>query len=169
MNKRIILPFLFLLLFLPQSVLAHTSLKSTSPISGAVVDEHLQDITLEYETGIDSLSTFEVYDSSGKTHTPDELVARGTKMTGSFVNPLANDTYTVKWNVISDDGHPVSGEFAFTVDATPGAKLVYNQPDVQMSDGAKKSNNHEGLYTALLTVLVVAFVTVIFLSQRARR
>ena len=46
----------------------------------------------------------------------DIIIGEGT-LTGTVAEPLPNDDYQVNWSIISADGHPLEGEFSFTVNA----------------------------------------------------
>lgn len=105
-----------LVLFVPNAA-AHTYLSETTPEDGATVTENVSQVVLTYEGKIEQGSTFKAVAADGTEYTPANVELVDGVLTGTFEPALPNDVYTVKWNSISQDGHPLSGEFSFTVDA----------------------------------------------------
>lgn len=105
-----------LVLFVPNAA-AHTYLSETTPQDGATVTENVSQVVLTYEGKIEQGSTFKAVAADGTEYTPANVELVDGVLTGTFEPALPNDVYTVKWNSISQDGHPLSGEFSFTVDA----------------------------------------------------
>ena len=103
-----------LLLFAPETF-AHTYLDSTNPPDGATITEEIQTIELNYSGKIEEGSIFKVLASNGSEMAMESITLNDGRLTGTFGSPLPNDTYTVKWDSISEDGHPLSGSFSFTV------------------------------------------------------
>ncbi|MER1956892.1 MAG: copper resistance protein CopC [Solibacillus sp.] len=105
-----------LVLFVPNAA-AHTYLSETTPQDGATVTENVSQVVLTYQGKIEQGSTFKAVAADGTEYTPANVELVDGVLTGTFEPALPNDVYTVKWNSISQDGHPLSGEFSFTVDA----------------------------------------------------
>ncbi len=105
-----------LVLFVPNAA-AHTYLSETTPEDGATVTENVSQIVLKYEGKIEQGSTFKAVAADGTEYAPANVELVDGVLTGTFEPALPNDVYTVQWNSISQDGHPLSGEFNFTVDA----------------------------------------------------
>ena len=105
-----------LVLFVPNAA-AHTYLSETTPEDGATVTENVSQIVLKYEGKIEQGSTFKAVAADGTEYAPANVELVDGVLTGTFEPALPNDVYTVQWNSISQDGHPLTGEFSFTVDA----------------------------------------------------
>ncbi|MFC9076270.1 copper resistance CopC/CopD family protein [Streptomyces sp. NPDC057062] len=104
---------------------AHAALLGSDPAQGSVVDKAPTQITLNFSEKVAlSDGSFKVLDPKGQrvdTGKPAELT--GT-MYGVRVHPgLPRGTYTVTYQVVSADSHPVSGAFTFSVGA-PSATTV---------------------------------------------
>lgn len=104
---------------------AHAALLGSDPAQGSVVDKAPTQITLNFSEKVAlSDGSFKVLDPKGQrvdTGKPAELT--GT-MYGVKVRPgLPRGTYTVTYQVVSADSHPVSGAFTFSVGA-PSATTV---------------------------------------------
>lgn len=105
-----------LVLFVPNAA-AHTYLSETTPQDGTTVTENVSQIVLTYEGKIEQGSTFKAVAADSTEYTPVNIELVDGVLTGTFEPALPNDVYTINWNSISQDGHPLSGEFSFTVDA----------------------------------------------------
>ncbi|MFJ3969832.1 copper resistance protein CopC [Streptomyces parvus] len=102
---------------------AHAALTGSDPSDGAVVDTAPKQVTLSFSEAIalgdDSIR---VLDPSGKRADtqaePRDLTEGGTVRYGvSLHSGLPDGTYTVAWQAISADSHPISGAFTFSVGA----------------------------------------------------
>ncbi|MFB6984848.1 copper resistance CopC/CopD family protein [Streptomyces sp. NPDC056304] len=102
---------------------AHAALTGSDPQDGAVVDTAPKEVTLTFSEqvamGSDSVR---VLDPHGKR--ADTAVASRDLRSGSTVkygvslhSGLPDGTYTVAWQAVSADSHPVSGAFTFSVGA----------------------------------------------------
>ncbi|MFE8912781.1 copper resistance CopC/CopD family protein [Streptomyces globisporus] len=102
---------------------AHAALTGSDPGDGAVVDTAPKEVTLSFSEAIavgdDSIR---VLDPSGKRADteaePKDLSEGSTVRYGvSLHSGLPDGTYTVAWQAISADSHPISGAFTFSIGA----------------------------------------------------
>jgi copper transport protein len=104
---------------------AHAELVETDPTEGAVVEVAPETVTLTFNESVRLTSQeIAVYDADGD---PVDATAgaTGTEVTVTLPGAadLADGTYVVSWNVLSADGHPVSGALTFSVGA-PSASVA---------------------------------------------
>lgn len=158
-----------LLLFVPKAA-AHTYLDTTNPQDGATVTDSLQTIELKYSGKIEEGSTFTVKASDGTEFALDGITLENGVLTGTLAKPLPNDTYTIEWNSISQDGHPLSGEFAFTVDVPVVEETITETPEEEITVDEKSqveptepvvSDEDEKSSSPLLIVGVILFVIIL--------
>jgi methionine-rich copper-binding protein CopC len=97
---------------------AHSHLEGSNPADGDIVTEPLNEIVLEFDGQIEQGSYIDVTTAEGEAFEPEETIIGDGTLTASFAEPLANDEYQVTWSIISADGHPMEGEFSFTVNAS---------------------------------------------------
>ncbi|SFI39620.1 CopC domain-containing protein [Paenibacillus sp. UNC496MF] len=115
MNLRAGILLLLIALFaLPTAASAHTKLKSASPADGDTVAKALTEIKLTFATAIQPLTVLKVTDGEGNA-VAVQSASGEDEITGTFGQPLANGTYQVAWRIIGEDGHNISGSYAFTV------------------------------------------------------
>lgn len=100
---------------------AHAALTGSDPQDGSVVATAPKEVTLTFSEqiamGEDSIR---VLDPSGKradTGTPRDLRSGTVQYGITLHSGLPDGTYTVAWQAVSADSHPVSGAFTFSVGA----------------------------------------------------
>ncbi|MFD5873680.1 copper resistance CopC/CopD family protein [Streptomyces sp. NPDC060322] len=101
---------------------AHAALTGSDPQDGAVVATAPGEVTLTFSEQIAmSDDSIRVLDPSGKRAddgAPRDLTAGGAVRYGVQLHSgLPDGTYTVAWQAVSADSHPVSGAFTFSVGA----------------------------------------------------
>ena len=167
------------LLFVPKTY-AHTYLDSTNPTDGATVSEELQTIELTYSGKIEEGSIFKVLASDGSEMAIDSITLNDGVLKGTLASPLPNDTYKVEWDSISQDGHPLSGSFSFTVNApvatasTDGTDAAANTTNKDATDKTtavetetKNDNADEGSTWTLIIVVGIILVALAFIAHYA--
>lgn len=180
--KKILLSILAVLVIAVPNAAAHTYLDTTNPADGAIVVEPLQSIELLYAGKIEVGSTFKVIASNGEQLETANISLVDGVLTGTFENPLPNDSYTVQWNSISEDGHPLSGEFSFTVDAPIIEEIVEEAPveeaeeieeatEVSLSEPTETNQEEETGNSSLfiiggILVLVILISILIFVKRK---
>jgi copper transport protein len=122
---------------------AHAALAATDPADGSVVPTQPEEVSATFDEPIHmTVSSLEVYTPDGdRADDGDTTLANPEEIAVTLLPGLGGGTYTAVWHVISDDTHPVSGEFTFSIGA-PSATRV---PALEVSP-----NN---LVSALFTVV----------------
>jgi methionine-rich copper-binding protein CopC len=97
---------------------AHDELIATTPAADTTVPTPPGSVTLRFDEAVQALGTQVLV--SGPDGAPLSRVEVEVEVSdATVVQPLPGDApaggYTVSWRVTSSDGHPLSGEFAFTV------------------------------------------------------
>jgi len=94
---------------------AHAELLGSDPAEGAVVETAPSEVTLTFNEPVRlTPQEIAVYDADGDP-VASTAGASGTDVTVGLTDAddLADGTYVVSWNVLSDDGHPISGALTF--------------------------------------------------------
>lgn len=119
-------------------VWAHAELQSAEPSPGAQLAASPPIIKLVFSETVGDGSTFTVFD---RNFTQIKLpVAREqgvpTTLLAENVPMLSDGVYTIQWLVISEDGHPLTGSFEFSIGGHMLTSTVlaeatsYNPPDI---------------------------------------
>ena len=96
---------------------AHAALKSVTPADGDTVATAPRTVTLEFNEPIGtSFATVTVTGPDGSAGTGRPKVD-GTTVSQALASDLPAGRYTVRFRVVSEDGHPVSDTSTFTIAA----------------------------------------------------
>ncbi|WP_069813698.1 copper resistance CopC/CopD family protein [Streptomyces sp. TP-A0874] len=100
---------------------AHAALTGSDPRDGAVVDSAPKEVTLTFSESValseDSLRVLDPQGERADTGEPRALPGEGARYAVKLAPDLPDGTFTVAWQVVSADSHPVSGAFTFSIGA----------------------------------------------------
>lgn len=110
--------FLIAALSSPVPVLAHAILVKSQPAKDEIVQEAPKQIDLWFNDAVRSeYKALAVIDGSGKrvdNHDVEQSLTDGSNIHASLQS-LTPGTYTVRYRVVSQDTHIVTGKFEFTI------------------------------------------------------
>lgn len=94
---------------------AHARLKTAKPAANAAVKTGLSTIELTFNEAVEpALSVVELDDANGKVVTSSKGTAICEKKVCRLdIPPLQAGSYTVRYHVLSEDGHTVEGSYGF--------------------------------------------------------
>lgn len=96
----------------------HDVLVGTDPADGAVLDAAPTQVVLTFaaeQAGVGA--EVAVTGPDGTSWSDGAAVVTGTTVTQALAAGMPDGAYTVAWRSVAQDGHPVTGTFAFTLDA----------------------------------------------------
>ena len=97
---------------------AHDAVLLTVPTDGEQVDVAPTEIAITFTDDILELGAIVmVVDAEDENWAEGDMRVDGAQATQPVAADLPDGAYDVRWRVVSADGHPVSGTFAFTVGA----------------------------------------------------
>jgi copper transport protein len=104
---------------------AHAALASTQPADGTVVASAPRQVSASFDEPVRlSADSLVVYSPGGQRADDGQAtLVSGYEVAVGLLPGLGDGTYTAVWRVISDDTHPVTGAFTFSVGA-PSATHV---------------------------------------------
>lgn len=103
----------------PSPAIAHDDFVSSYPTAESTINGSPDEISLMFSgtlTDSDGATVVEVLDESGANVAVDPPTADGQSITQHLSADAATGVFTVRWKVVSADGHPISGEFSYTVE-----------------------------------------------------
>lgn len=123
---------------LPEAALAHDQLIANSPSDNEVLAEAPEEVVLNYNNSIldigEGATIVNVVDADGADVTDGSPVVNGPEVAQPLAE-LGDGAYQVTWRVVSSDGHPISGTFAFAVGAD-GEDALASLAESLEADGA---------------------------------
>ncbi|MEI9906633.1 MAG: copper resistance CopC family protein [Actinomycetota bacterium] len=172
---------LLLLFFLALSTpfaSAHAELVSTNPASGAVLKDLPASVRLEFDEDLlvlnqHNTSVLIVKDRFGTEIEEGDAVVDGRFLTVDLPPTHEFGEFSVTYRVVSDDGHPVQGSYAFEVEVPSGATAQDQPLTSQIHESAPKGATGEGvispakedggnlLVTSVFAILILAVAALI--------
>jgi copper transport protein len=98
----------------PASASAHARLLSSSPSDGQILDAAPKALVLHFDDAVAVGPGIAAIDGAGQSLLGGTAHATGRALTIPL-RPSRDRTYDVRWGVVSDDGHMVTGVVAFTL------------------------------------------------------
>ncbi|MFH9224821.1 copper resistance CopC/CopD family protein [Streptomyces lydicus] len=113
---------------------AHAALTGSTPAQGSVVDRAPEQVSLTFSEGVamgdDSIRVLDPHGKRVDRGKLRNLCSGATVKYGTGLPPgLGNGTYTVAWQAVSADSHPVSGAFTFSVGAPSKSSAAVPQQE----------------------------------------
>ncbi|HEY5182517.1 MAG TPA: copper resistance CopC family protein [Dermatophilaceae bacterium] len=147
---------------------AHAELVRITPDVDAQLTTAPKDVVLEFNEPVStSFATVVVTSAAGVSVTSGKPTVIGATVTQTLVPHLATGTYRVAYRVVSNDGHPVTGESGFTLTpapttnpsasppATPAAATTDVGPPPSPDTGQTRGLGRSSLATAGAFVLLL--------------
>ncbi len=142
---------------------AHTSLVSSSPAPGAVIESPAS-VSLTFDDALLQLGdSVQVRDADGVNHAGDPYFPRDNTIQADVDGTLAPGDYVVAWRIVAEDGHPIQGTIPFTVvgDASAiTAPSPSSPPPAAAASSAFPWLLAAGVLGALVLIGLVVFVAV---------
>jgi copper transport protein len=133
---RAVLVLALIALALPAGAAAHATLTGTSPENGAVLDSAPAAVVVTFDDTVRVASgNAAVANTTNESVLAGPATAHGHVLRIPLRHNLENGAYSVRWSIVSDDGHRERGVLAFAVGAGsasphsvlgPGATLTWN-------------------------------------------
>jgi len=102
-------------LVLPGAALAHATLLQTTPANGAVLAKAPTAVTVVFDDSVRVAKGNAAVDNETQTSVlAGKATVHGRDLTIPL-KPLADGAYSVRWSIVSDDGHREEGVLAFAV------------------------------------------------------
>ena len=140
---------------LASPAVGHDVLVGTDPADGAVLDAAPTQVVLTFaaeQAGVGA--EVAVTGPDGTSWSDGAAVVAGTTVTQALAAGMPDGAYTVAWRSVAQDGHPVTGAFAFSLDA-PDAEPT-DQPADQPSDEPADAGADESTPSAEPTTVLTA-------------
>ncbi len=98
---------------------AHTELRSSNPAAGVTLDAAPATVVLTFNEAVQAEFAQVAVLDAAHAHFESGVASVVGENVSQAVSALPGGAYTVSWRVVADDGHPVTGTFAFNVAAPP--------------------------------------------------
>ena len=155
--KKLLVLLVSLFIVAPAS--AHTSLVSSVPLSGAVLNEVPAEVRIKFNEDLllvddKNPNRIEVINGVGQVVSGMSVVEGPVIFTALDLSFEPSGEYLVKYRVVSADGHPIEGEYQFTIAA----------PEV-ISAPVEESKEDEGIVRIIWVLLALSGVGILALLR----
>lgn len=111
-----------LLVVNPDSASAHSQLVSSAPAKNSLISVDPGTVELTFNESLivikgQRTNRITVTDSKGKIWSVQKIQVNGNKARVALNSGLKSGKYLVTYRVVSNDGHPIKGNFSFTYKA----------------------------------------------------
>ncbi len=165
--KKTIAAALILLFMMPFTAEAHTALTESNPAQGEVLTEIPQKLELRFGTKIEEGSSLTLTGPSSEVEL-DTVSVEGDVMKGIIPDQLENGQYIISWKIIGEDGHPIEGEIAFSLNVASEESVepsveteTVAEPPVTTSSEKQSAANEQPKDEGVMTVLLLIAITVL--------
>lgn len=166
---------------------AHDQLVSSNPEDGSKLDKQPEWIEMMFSGDVQEVGSEVKVVTDGKDVSAGELAVDGKKLTVALPDNLKPGDYKVTWRVVSADGHPISGDFDFTLNDAEGAGGavekssqaglgggVVDEPGKNTEDRGQigeSADSDSGMSTPMIVLLSVgglAIIVIVILLMRRK-
>lgn len=102
-------------LVMAPAAFAHDELTSSNPADGDELEQQPEWLELEFSGNIQEIGSEIQVMHEGSDVSAGEITVDGQTLQSALPDDLAAGEYSVVWRVVSEDGHPIDGEFTFTI------------------------------------------------------
>ncbi len=160
--------------FASTSAFAHSSLISSNPAQGSVVDMIPTDFALTFNEELisiegQSVNKLSLSDASGVNYSLSEPKIVGEVLSASATSgQYPAGEYLLTYRAVSADGHPITGEIAFTVQSSTTIDSPIEEP---VTTSITTEPEPAGALTYLLIglILLLGIASRVWSNRKARR
>jgi copper transport protein len=149
---------LLVLLTVASPAAAHAALSSTEPAAGAALDEPPDEVAVTFTESVETDDdAIKVFDAGGSRLDTGDVQRPDSRTVVVALEGIDEGGYVVTWQVVSADGHPISGAFTWRV----GDAAAVDPAVIDDVLGAQQPNRAVGVAFALVRGLVFASLLVL--------
>jgi methionine-rich copper-binding protein CopC len=111
---------LYLVLMVPPAS-GHTDLINSTPASDSVIQTFPSSVTINFADDLVSIgnsNSISVLDANGQEISQGEVSVSGPMLSKQLLVSEKTGLFKVQYRAVASDGHVITGEYAFTVEAT---------------------------------------------------
>jgi methionine-rich copper-binding protein CopC len=163
MIKKILVLAIASFFAFPVAAFAHGEMVQATPAVDSNVLTAPTEVSIEFDgklqiIGNTNVNSIEVTDNQGQVISSPTSVVEGNKISTKLQLTDITGLVSVHFRIVSEDGHPVEGDYSFTVGEMPVANgtVVETYEEEVLESGAKLLVNGIGI----LTLVSIAFLVV---------
>ena len=163
MIKKILGLYVALLIISPTYAFAHGEMVRADPAANSRVISAPAEVSIEFDgklqvLGNATINSITVKDDKGQVISEPTSIVNGMKITSKLTSLEVTGLISVSYRIVSEDGHPVEGEYSFTVGETPVAISAYGEESAQEEAGPSEENGSNLLVNGVGILILIGIV-----------
>ena len=164
MIKKILALAVASLFAFPIAAFAHGAMVQATPAADSNVLTAPAEVSIEFDgklqiIGNTNINSIEVTDNQGQLISSPTSVVEGNKISTKLQLTDITGLVSVHYRIVSEDGHPVEGDYSFTVGETPVA-ISAQSGESTGEEVAESGSNLLVNGIGILTLISIAFLVV---------
>ena len=164
MIKKILVLAIASLFAFPIAAFAHGEMVQATPAVDSNVLTAPTEVSIEFDgklqiIGNTNVNSIEVTDNQGQLISSPTSVVEGNKISTKLQLTDITGLVSVHYRIVSEDGHPVEGDYSFTVGETPVA-ISAQSGESTGEEVAESGSNLLVNGIGILTLISIAFLVV---------
>ncbi|GDX24951.1 copper resistance protein C [Actinomycetes bacterium] len=163
MIKKILALCAALLLTTPINAFAHGEITQATPAADSNVLTAPQDVSIEFDGKLQTIGNavvnlITVTDNQGQVISSPASVVVGNKISTRLQLTDITGLVSVHYRIVSEDGHPVEGDYSFTVGETPVAINAQDEEAAEAEAGVSEESGSNLLVNGVGILLLIGIV-----------
>ncbi len=166
MIKKILILCASILISSPVSASAHGEITRSTPAADSKVVAAPTEVSIEFDGKLqtlqnESINSITVTDNQGQIISDPVSIVDGAKISNRLLLTDITGPVSVHYRIVSEDGHPVEGDYSFTVGETP---TLYNEGIEATSEEVQNNSKESGsnlLVNGAAALILIATIIVI--------
>ena len=163
MIKKVLVLAVASLFAFPVAAFAHGEMVQATPAVDSNVLTTPAEVSIEFDgklqiIGGANVNSIEVTDTQGQVISSPTAVVEGNKISTKLQLTDITGLVSVRYRIVSEDGHPVEGDYSFTVGETPVAISAYGEESAEEEAGPSEESGSNLLVTSVGASILVGLV-----------
>ena len=163
MIKKILVLCAALFIAMTTNAFAHGEMVQAFPAADSNVPTAPAEVSIEFDgklqiIGGANVNSIKVTDSQGQVISSPTAVVEGNKISTKLQLTDITGLVSVHYRIVSEDGHPVEGDYSFTVGETPVAISAYGEESAEEEAGPSEESGSNLLVTSVGVSILVGLV-----------
>ena len=163
MIKKILGLYVALLIISPTYAFAHGEMVRADPAANSRVISAPAEVSIEFDgklqvLGNATINSITVKDDKSQVISEPVSTVNGMKITSKITSLDVTGLISVSYRIVSEDGHPVEGEYSFTVGETPVAMSAYGEETAEEEVETSEENGSNLLVNGVGILILIGIV-----------
>lgn len=166
MIKKLLVLCAALFIATPTIAFAHGEMVQAFPAADSNVPTAPAEVSIEFDGKLQVIGTaiinvITVTDNQGQIVSSPTSVVEGNKISTKIQLTDITGLVSVHYRIVSEDAHPVEGDYSFTVGETPVAISAYGEEAAEAEAGFSEESGGNLFATSIGIVILIAIVFII--------